>query len=104
MELALNVSIEWNNAESRLVQQRQSSREKGKENIGQPVESFSNNVSVDGKIKLACSGALVAIYCQVSSAYSQSYPVMKTKFPCHRAVGKIVNRIIIMAVSGIDLL
>jgi hypothetical protein len=32
--------------------------EKGKENIGQPVESFSNNVSVDGKIKLACSGAV----------------------------------------------
>jgi hypothetical protein len=33
--------------------------EKERRNAGhQRVESFSNNVSVDGKIKLACSGAV----------------------------------------------
>jgi hypothetical protein len=33
--------------------------EKGKENCShQPVESFSNNVLADGKIKLACSSAV----------------------------------------------
>jgi hypothetical protein len=57
----LIMSIEWNSSESKKLphvqyQQEQSTNGKRKKKIiGQPVESFSNDPSVDNRIKLACS-------------------------------------------------
>jgi hypothetical protein len=53
------VSLEWNSSikSKQLVQQQSSQRRRRNEKIiiGQSVESFSNDVSVGGKVKLACS-------------------------------------------------
>ena len=57
----LIMSTEWNSSESKKLphvqyQQEQSTNGKTKKKIiGQPVESFSNDPSVDNRIKLACS-------------------------------------------------
>lgn len=57
----LIMSIEWNSSESKKLphvqyQQEQSTNGKRKKKIiGQRVESFSNDPSVDNRIKLACS-------------------------------------------------
>ncbi len=56
------MSIEWNsrsrNLESKIIEQHQShydEKKNKKKVIGRPVESFSNVVSVDRKVKQACS-------------------------------------------------
>jgi hypothetical protein len=57
----LIMSKEWNSSESKKhrhvqYQQEQSTNGKRKKKIiGQPVESLSNDPSVDNRIKLACS-------------------------------------------------
>jgi hypothetical protein len=56
------MSIEWDsrsrNLESKIIEQHQSlydEKKNKKKVIGGPVESFSNIVSVDRKVKQACS-------------------------------------------------
>jgi hypothetical protein len=61
----LIMSIEWNSSESKMLphvqylQEQSTNGKRKKKIIGQPVESFSNDPSVDNRvdnrIKLACS-------------------------------------------------